>query len=38
VPFVFGGCLILLKDGEMILPAIVSAGARALIVFVSEVP
>jgi hypothetical protein len=38
VPFVFGGCLILLKDGKVILPAIVGAGARALIVFISEVP
>jgi hypothetical protein len=38
VPFVFAGYLILLKDGEGTLPAIVTAGARALIVFVSEVP
>jgi hypothetical protein len=38
VPFVFGGCLILLKDGKMILPAIAGAGARALIVLISEVP
>jgi hypothetical protein len=38
VPFVFGGCLILLKVGEVILLAIVGAGARALIVFISEVP
>jgi hypothetical protein len=38
VPFVFAGCLILPEDGEVILPAIVDAGARALIVFVSEVP
>jgi hypothetical protein len=32
VPFLFGGCFILFKDREAILPAIVAAGARALLV------
>jgi hypothetical protein len=30
-PIVFGGCFILFEDREVILPAIVAAGARALL-------
>jgi hypothetical protein len=36
VPLLFGGCFILFKDREVILPAIVAAGARALLVFISS--
>jgi hypothetical protein len=36
VPFLFGGCFILFKDREVMgsLPAIVAAGASALLVFI----
>jgi hypothetical protein len=32
----FGGCFTLFKDTEVILPAIVTAGARALLVFATS--
>jgi hypothetical protein len=34
--FFFGGCFTLFKDTEVILPAIVTAGARALLVFATS--
>ena len=35
MPF-FGGCLTLFKDREVVLPAIVAAGARASLVFATS--
>jgi hypothetical protein len=36
VPFLFGGCFILFKDREVIHSAMIAAGARALLAFITS--